>query len=177
MNHKFSSVVFAVAGIVFGSMTGVARADIVICPTAVSSTSLPQFSTHGIDGSGMYEVSALVDGAPVPNPWPNAAIVSQDTGDWARTELIGGSGESTADLAKEVITYTLSAPTNITGGHFWNFQILDVIAERSLVSADLYVSANGVDYNYASTLAPGYNNAGKNDGDVDPGVDFAIAGQ
>ena len=122
MNCKLLSVVLAAACMVFCSMTGVTRADTIVCPTAASDddAGLSELAAapHSINGSGLNDPSLVVNGAAVPSTWSTASILADDGSNWTNSSIFGGGGTTAAQLAAFKLTYTLAAPTNITGGTF-----------------------------------------------------------
>jgi len=148
------------------------RADVVLNPVSASDTShysdwtgTNVSASKTIDGSGLSDASLVDNGDPVPASWP--------TNDASATSLPGFPLNYVSNLGEwsiATVTYTFAKAVNITGGHFWQYGGDGV--ERSLYSADIYVSSNGIDYTAAGTLLPGYQESST--ATLDPGVNFSL---
>ncbi len=153
--------------------SGFVHADVILNPTSASDNSHYSDGTgtnvsasKTIDGSGLSDSSLVDNGDAVPASWPTNA--ASNTGVPGFTlNYVSNFGEK--DFA--TVTYDFATPVNISYGHFWQYGGDDT--GRSLYSAAIYVSTDGINYTSAGTLTPGYEEAAT--ATDDPGVNFALS--
>ncbi len=125
-----------------------------------------------INGSGLDNPSLVANGAPVPAVFPNNAVPGNS--DNFNFNWLDSGGDPNANPAPSYTMQLVSdsaAPLNITGGHFW--QYANDVPERSMASADVYVSpdSNPADYHFVGTLHFNEENTSIS---FDPGQNFSL---
>ncbi len=125
-------------------------------------------ATDTINSTGLSDGGASVTtGSAIPASFPTVTPnLAGFTDNYDTDDMIGPSGV--------VITYSLDKAYTITGGHFWQYSgDYEATGERSLTSAEVWVSTDGMHYTDAGTLTPGYVE-GRPYGTPDPGVNFSL---
>jgi hypothetical protein len=109
------SYTLMIAGVLVGGFSvffgGGAQAGIVIMPTAVTSSKGSDNSavTNMINASGFTDANAIINGAPVPAPWPSTGATWTDN--WRNNWTTGN----------DTNIFTLDQTYLLSGLHYWNY--------------------------------------------------------
>ena len=175
----------ALAIATLGTATFVQAASIIVRPISAvdnghySDGTNASDATKTIDGSILSNPSLVNTGDPIPASYPTTTAGPSPASFFSNYAILQLSDDPSGP-ATPLITYTLAGPSDpgfkLTGGHFWQYSGDHEPSggERSLVSAEIFVSTDGVGYVDAGTLLPGYVEGAI--GTLDAGVDFAQNG-